>query len=100
MRDLLPFLVILMVAGCCCAPLPLPEPSPLGGNVTNETCPYQWICHSDGTCVCAIPSEPAPPTGECMIPADCEGLMHIMCVGAWYCEDGMCAYRCDVQSPV
>jgi len=33
----------------------------------------------------------------CAVPADCEGLVHIMCVGAWQCLQGACAYQCGVQ---
>lgn len=34
--------------------------------------------------------------GECRTPQDCEGLIHIMCVGSWSCENGKCVYNCDV----
>lgn len=35
------------------------------------------------------------PTGQCVTPKDCEGLVHIMCVGSWTCENYTCAYVCD-----
>lgn len=34
----------------------------------------------------------------CAAPEDCglQDLVHVACAGAWRCEDGACAYRCDV----
>ena len=34
------------------------------------------------------------PDGSCTTPVDCEGLIHIMCVGDWACLSGICAYQC------
>jgi len=33
--------------------------------------------------------------GQCRTAADCEGLVHIMCVGSWSCDNGWCSYTCD-----
>jgi hypothetical protein len=33
--------------------------------------------------------------GRCQTVADCSDLPHIMCVGAWSCDAGYCAYTCD-----
>jgi putative hemolysin/rhodanese-related sulfurtransferase len=32
---------------------------------------------------------------ECAVPDDCEGKVHIMCVGAWECVAGQCEWSCD-----
>jgi hypothetical protein len=48
--------------------------------------------HCCGTCVGhAQPLD----EGQCATAADCEGLPHIMCVGAWSCDQGACGYTCD-----
>lgn len=50
-----------------------------------------------GTCV---GPEPAPvDEGYCEVPSDCDGLIHIMCVGSWSCDSNQCVYTCDT-SPV
>ncbi len=45
---------------------------------------------SKTTCV------PAPPPEEpiCAVPADCEGLPHLNCVGKWACDQGQCIWHC------
>ena len=40
------------------------------------------------------------PEGSCRTAADCDGLIHIMCVGSWSCEAGRCAYECDGGEPL
>jgi rhodanese-related sulfurtransferase len=42
------------------------------------------------TCAPANSDEPV-----CLTPADCEGLAHDLCVGAWTCDQSVCAWACD-----
>ncbi len=45
---------------------------------------------------------PEPDPGgseECTQPADCDGLAHIACVGAWTCEANQCAWDCHTEPP-
>lgn len=39
--------------------------------------------------------EPEEPV--CDAAADCSGLPHIMCEGAWACEEGLCKWDCDIE---
>jgi hypothetical protein len=41
------------------------------------------------TCIPAPPDEPV-----CAEPLDCEGLPHMLCVGEWTCQEGLCAWEC------
>lgn len=34
---------------------------------------------------------------ECVIPSDCEGRIHIQCVGNWQCIYGKCTWQCSGQ---
>jgi len=36
---------------------------------------------------------------QCAEPGDCEGRSHPECEGAWTCDDGRCAWKCDVAQP-
>lgn len=36
-------------------------------------------------------------SAECVIPSDCEGRIHIQCVGAWQCIYGKCTWQCSGQ---
>lgn len=47
------------------------------------------------TCIPAPPEEPV-----CAEPIDCEGLPHILCVGEWTCQQGLCAWECKPEDPV
>lgn len=44
-----------------------------------------------GTCVESNPSD----DGYCNQASQCEGLVHIQCVGDWACVDNACEYSCD-----
>lgn len=44
-----------------------------------------------GTCKELNPSD----DGYCNNAAQCEDLVHIMCVGSWSCVDNACEYNCD-----
>jgi hypothetical protein len=52
-----------------------------------------------GTCVRA-PKEEELPEGSCNTASDCEGLVHIMCVGSWSCVENQCSYTCETSEPV
>jgi len=42
------------------------------------------------------PIDPDPSDGDqCLAPADCEGLPHVLCLGAWQCLDGACQWQCS-----
>jgi hypothetical protein len=59
--------------------------------------------YSAGNCcgVCVNDPKSTPlPEGSCNSPADCDGLIHIMCVGSWACVSGSCSYSCDVGDPI
>ena len=43
-----------------------------------------------GSCVAS--NEPVPV--QCTLPADCEGLVHALCVGDWQCVNGACDWDC------
>jgi len=43
------------------------------------------------TCVPAPPEEPV-----CVVAADCDGLAHPLCEGAWTCEMGKCSWECGI----
>ena len=43
---------------------------------------------------CLEAEEAEENSGECVIPADCEGRIHIQCVGAWQCINGKCVWSC------
>lgn len=46
-------------------------------------------------CGFCIPDKSAPPAdGQCKTALDCQGLIHIMCVGDWACNAGSCVYTC------
>ncbi len=32
---------------------------------------------------------------ECSTPVDCEGRLHIMCLGNWKCIEGKCVWQCS-----
>jgi hypothetical protein len=50
--------------------------------------------------VCVGDPHAALPEGSCSTPNDCEGLVHIMCVGSWSCDAGSCSYTCDGGEPL
>ncbi len=35
--------------------------------------------------------------GYCQAPTDCEGLVHIECVGSWACASNQCAWKCTAN---
>ena len=49
---------------------------------------------TDPTCRPMVPAEPV-----CLTVADCQGLEHAPCPGAWTCVDAACAWTCDVEDP-
>lgn len=69
MRVLTLLALLLFVAGCI---------STETGNKTQE-----------------VPESNATPIyGGCVTPDDCNGLVHIMCVGQWQCNKGKCSWEC------
>lgn len=36
----------------------------------------------------------------CQTPGDCEGLPHILCIGAWACEAGKCVWGCEIKQDI
>lgn len=53
------------------------------------------LCGADK--VNCVPGEPDEPV--CAVPADCEGLPHVMCVGQWGCVLGECTWSCGTTPP-
>lgn len=47
-----------------------------------------------GTCKPINPST----EGYCNTASQCEGLVHIQCVGDWTCEANACTYTCDTST--
>lgn len=43
---------------------------------------------------CRRSHDDTPEVGACEVPSDCDGLVHIMCVGEWSCDTGFCSYTC------
>ena len=37
----------------------------------------------------------AKKANKCKSASDCEGLLHLACVGSWACEKSACVYTCD-----
>ena len=62
--------------------------------------PFSWIvlavvllsagAATGPTCAPTTPGEPM-----CLTSADCEGLAHDACEGAWTCDDAVCGWACD-----
>lgn len=48
--------------------------------------------------ICVPDGPPAPADGGCKTAQDCEGLIHIMCVGQWSCNAGECEYNCTTST--
>lgn len=70
--------------------------APTTCNATSDctgSCAGSWECVNSG-CSCKTSSTP---TGACETSQDCEGLIHIMCVGQWFCEAGKCEWYCEVE---
>jgi hypothetical protein len=40
------------------------------------------------------------PEGQCKNVNDCDGLIHILCLGNWSCDHGWCSYTCGVEQPL
>jgi hypothetical protein len=78
---------------------PAEETEPSGGQtcggIAALRCPAEHWCdidasHPDASGACR-------PNGQCDAAADCERqeLVHAMCVGAWACNAGACAWECE-----
>ena len=51
------------------------------------TCPFEGQCAAPMACV-------AGDDPSCRVPADCDGLPHDDCAGAWDCAANRCAWQC------
>ena len=61
-------------------------------------CVYGFMMFTGADGSICVPGEPDEPV--CVTPVDCEGLPHIMCVGAWTCNAGDCDWQCGAPTPV
>ncbi|MEZ4475432.1 MAG: hypothetical protein R3F60_32485 [bacterium] len=61
------------------------QPCPEGDRCVS--CPFPGQC--DGPTVCVAGDDPT-----CRVPADCDGLPHDACAGAWDCAANRCVWQC------
>ncbi len=84
-----------------------------GSTQTNEAAAKPASCDLVKCAACAAGYEMSPtpgnccrcvkskgPDGSCTTPSDCDGLVHIMCVGSWSCVANQCSYTCTTTDPV
>lgn len=64
------------------------------GGIAGIQCPAGEKCKLDGNYPDA--GGKCVPETYCDVPADCKGLVHIMCVGQWQCVNNQCNYQCGV----
>jgi hypothetical protein len=64
------------------------------GGIAAFECPAGQKCLLDGTYPDA--GGHCVPETFCNVPADCNNLIHIMCVGAWQCTANSCSYHCGI----
>ncbi len=88
-------------AGGTCKGSPAGDDCSLVRCIGPDSCPAGQTYHAPkGKDCCGSCKGPdkSVDEGYCETAADCDGLIHIMCVGSWSCDSNQCAYDCDVST--